>query len=167
MSEEYPNKREITGWLRDGITSLPAKLTGKVLKREKTGLFLLIDVTFKNTARWFISSVEGLTDRARGFYRSSTNSVMTGKVIRRNRLTEIFSVIYGRVFQTGVSIDKTTEYGRVYQTDTGIDLNLGGLLHYLPVGTEIVVYKIPAQFSKEVLMWDDITNDELYDKSEG
>ncbi len=167
MSNEIPNKREITGWLRNGITSLPAKLTGKLLKREKTGRFLLIDAVLSNTGRWFVSRIAGLTDRARGFYRPSTNSVMTGKVIRRNRLTEVFSVIYGRVFQTGVSIDKTTEYGRVYQTDTGIDLNLGGLLHYLPVGTEIVVYKISAQFSKEVLMWEDITNDELYDKSEG
>ncbi|MDD5486104.1 MAG: hypothetical protein PHW65_00920 [Dehalococcoidales bacterium] len=165
MSNELSNKREITGWLRNGITSLPAKLTGRVLKREKTGRFLLIDAVLNDTGRWFVSRVAGLTDRARGWYRPTTNSVMTGQVIRRNKLTEIFSVIYGRVFQTGVTIDKTSEYGKVYQTDTGIDLNLGGLLHYLPVGTEIVVYKIPAQFSKEVLLWDDITNDTLYDKS--
>ena len=161
---DYFNKREITGWLRDGIASLPAKMTGRVLKREKTGRFLLIDATIKDTGRWFVSRVAGLTDRARGFYRPSTNSVMTGQVIRRNKLTEIFSVIYGRVFQANTQIDKTSEYGRVYQTDTGIDLNLGGVLHYLSLNDEIVVYKIKAQFGKEVLFWDDITNDTVYSK---
>ena len=161
---DYFNKREITGWLRDGIASLPAKMTGRIIKRFKTGKFLLIDIEMKDTARWFVSSVAGLTDRARGFYRPSTNSVMTGQVIRRNKLTEIFSVIYGRVFQANTQIDKTSEYGRVYQTDTGIDLNLGGVLHYLSLNDEIVVYKIKAQFGKEVLFWDDITNDTVYSK---
>ncbi len=164
MGTELFNKREIEGWLRDGITSLPTQMTGMVLKHFKIGKYLLLDKIYKDTQRWFVSRVAGLTDRARGFYRPATSSVMTGKVIRRNKLTDIISVIYGRVWQVGGAQDITTNYGRVYQTDTGIELNLGGILKYLSLNEEIVVYKISAQFVKENLLWEDITNSTLYSK---
>ena len=162
MGTDLFNKREIDGWLGDGITSLPAKMTGMVLKHFKIGKYLLLDKFYQDTKRWFVSRVAGLTDRSRGFYRPQTSSVMTGKVIGRNKLTDIINVIYGRVWQAEGTLDKETEYGRAYQTDTGIDLNLGGLLRYFSLNEEVVVYKIPAQFEKENLLWEDITDSTFY-----
>jgi len=164
MGTELFNKREIEGWLRDGITSLPTQMTGMVLKHFKIGKYLLLDKIYKDTQRWFVSRVSGLSDRARGFYRPQTSSIMTGKIIRRNKLTDVINVIYGRVWQADGNMDKTSEYGRAYQTDTGIDLNLGGVLKYLSLNEEVVVYKISAQFVKENLLWEDITNSTLYSK---
>jgi hypothetical protein len=161
-----PNKRDITGWLRDGLTSLPAKVTGNIIKRSKTGLVLLEQVEYKNLKRWYVSKVAGLADRGRGFYRSRTTSGLTGRVFRRNKLTDIFNIIYGQVLQAGNTVDTATEYGRHYQYDCNTDLSLGGNYKDLSMNENIVIYNIPAQFGKETVMWEDITNDEIYEKQE-
>ncbi len=162
---DFENKREITGWLKDGITSLPARMVGVILRKFKEGKFTLFNIVEKNKERWFVSRVRGLSDVSRGFIRPTTNSVMTGQVIRYNKLTEIFNVIYGRVFQVGNSLNKDSNEGRFYIADTDIELSTEGLMGNLYIGEEVLVYKIPAQFEKETLLWEDITNDQLYDRS--
>jgi hypothetical protein len=168
MSEysDFENKREITGWLKDGITSLPARMVGTIFRKFKEGQFTLFNITVKNKKRWFVSRVKGLSDVSRGFIRPATSSVMTGQVIRHNKLTELFNVIYGRVFQACGNMNIGSDDGRFYVADTDIELSTEGLMEDLYVGEEVVVYKIPAQFEKETL-WEDITNDQLYDRSDG
>lgn len=162
MSEK---RIEITGWLGDGITSLPAKLTGKLIKHLKLSSKLnLVVVEVKDTFRWFISTCAGLYDYARGFYRTETPASLTGKVVRRNKLTDRFVAVFKKALPIQGDYPRDGQYGRIYASDTDIELNTGGIMKHLTTDEEVSIYHIKVNFQAEQLLWEDITNAHLFSK---
>lgn len=146
---------EITGWLRDGITRLPSKLTGKVIKHFRiTSKISLYDISIKDKNRWYICTMAGMKDVARGFYRKAVGSALTGNIIKHWKITTRFIAIYIR----GLQSTETEEegYGRCYQSDTDVELSTAGAFGYLETTAEIVIYKIKAMMTTTSLLWEDI-----------
>jgi hypothetical protein len=153
---------EITGSIRNSIVNLGRKLTGNTFKNFKvSSQFQFIEIATKDKTRWFISTVAGMKDRARGFYRQAMGACMTGNIIRHNKITDRFTGIYVKGVQHNDNVDG---YGRCYQSDTDIELGTGGVLKYIGTDEEITVYKIKAVMQAESLVWADITNYEVYTK---
>lgn len=152
---------EITGWIRNGLTELGTKLTGRSFKKFRlTSKFGIQDIAVKNKSRWFISTMAGMKDVARGFYRKAVPSGLTGNVIKHFKITTRLVGIYIRGLQSKETEDEG--YGRCYQSDTDIELSTAGVWKGLDTSAEIVIYKIKLAMTTTSLMWEDITDNEIY-----
>jgi len=162
---------QIDGWLRTGLTSIDGKkitITGFLKNIRVSANVLLQDIERKIKERFFSSTVEGIKDRARGFYRDSISSTITaGGSFAKMKLTSVFNLIFGRVFQYGVSRAKEdNEYGRRYLQETDIKITTDGTLEKLTTDDTAVVYYIETTLLNEVLYWQDITDVSVYQKTE-
>ncbi len=163
-------EKTLSGWLRDGLTTTSRKLvTGGVFKRFRISARTTIqEIDFTNRARFIVSSGEAGRDRGRGFYRGRVLPLFSpGGTIKSFKLKQVFQAIYGKGYQHGVKVDRAAEYGRFYQTDTDVPLGIShGTLKGLRVGESFAVNHLKLRFQDPVLLWDDITNAETFDKSE-
>lgn len=154
----------ITGWIRNGISEVSDRLTGNSFKKLRlSSKFQVQKIDVKNNSRWYISTMAGMKDVARGFYRKAVSSALTGNIIKHWKITTRFIGIYIRALQNKET--EETGYGRCYQSDTDVELGTGGTGAYLDTTAEIVVYKIKAIMSTTSLLWEEIPGTlEVYTK---
>ena len=103
----------------------------------------------------------GMKDVARGFYRQAVPPALTGNIFKHNKITDTFSGIYIKGIQEKSTIDG---YGRMYQSMADIELSAGGVGARFLMADEITVYKIQAIMGTESLVWENITDFEVYTK---
>ena len=160
VADGQPGARDMTGWLRSGLTGLSdaaAWLTaGGVLRRLRlSGRVTVQEITVKRTDRTLVSTAEGASDYARGFWRAATPATISpGGVLRRMRLNQRINALYVRAFQADTAVDRAAEYGRLYVADPNTDLKLNGVAGTLRVGEELVVYHVTAEFLDATPLWD-------------